>query len=82
MGAAALLVLADASGQDAFGIFAANDATTLAFGATSIALLFFALMPRVGRRPARAPGEPTTATGTGRFQHREEAAATKEQQRT
>jgi hypothetical protein len=60
MVAAALLVLADASGQDAFGIFAANDATTLVFGVAAAALLFFALMPRVGRRPAvaTAPSEP------------------------
>ena len=75
MGAAALLVLADASGQDAFGIFAANDATTLVFGVAAVPLLFVALMPRVGRRPAAAtPGEPT-ATRTGRFRRRRERVA-------
>jgi hypothetical protein len=62
MAAAALLVLADASGQDAFGIFAANDATTVVFAVAAGALLLLALMPRVGRRPAAAaPGEPTAA---------------------
>jgi hypothetical protein len=81
MGAAALLVLADASGSDAFGIFAANDATTLVFAVAAVALLFFALMPRVGRRPAE-PGAPA-ATGTRRFRRRRERAAEPaERQRT
>ena len=72
MGAAALLVLADASGQDAFGIFAANDATTVAFGVAAAALLLVAMMPRVGRRrEAAAPGE-TTAPRTRRFRRRRE----------
>jgi hypothetical protein len=70
MAAAALLVLADASGQDAFGIFAANDATTVVFAVAAAVLLFLALMPRVGRRPAAAaPGEPT-ATRDRRFRRR------------
>jgi hypothetical protein len=74
MGAAALLVLADASGQDAFGIFAANDATTAVFGVAAAVLLFLALMPRVGRRPAAVPGEPT-ATRNRRFRRRRERIA-------
>ena len=77
MGAAALLVLADASGSDAFGIFAANDATTLVFAVAAAALLFFALMPRVGRRPAAEPGAPA-ATRRGRFRRRERAAEPEE----
>jgi hypothetical protein len=71
----------DTSGQDAFGIFAANDATTLVFGVAAIALVFFALMPRVGRRVAAAPDEPET-TRTGRFQRGERAPETRAQQRT
>jgi len=81
MGAAALLVLADASGADAFGIFAANDATTLVFAVAAVALLFFALMPRVGRRPAAAPGAPAP-TRMRRFRRRERAAEPAERQRT
>jgi hypothetical protein len=78
MGAAALLVLADASGEDAFGIFAANDATTTVFVVAAVALVLLALMPRVGRRP---PGEPTTAR-TGRFRRRERVAEPAEKERT
>jgi hypothetical protein len=74
MGAAALLVLADASGSDAFGIFAANDATTLVFAVAAVALLFFALMPRVGRRK-EVVVEPERR---GRFRRRARAAETRE----
>ena len=81
MGAAALLVLADASGSDAFGIFAANDATTLVFAVAAVALLFFALMPRVGRRAPAEPGAPA-ATRTRRFRRRARAAEPKERQHT
>src|SRR5918996_1496047 len=73
-GGSGLLVLADASGSDAFGIFAANDATTLVFAVAAAALLFFALMPRVGRRPAAEPGE-AASTRPRRFRRRRERAA-------
>jgi hypothetical protein len=81
MGAAALLVLADASGSDAFGIFAANDATTVVFAVAAAALLFLALMPRVGRRTA-APGAPAETTRGRRFRRRERAAEPAERQHT
>jgi hypothetical protein len=46
LGIAALIALSD--GTDALGIFAADDGTKIAWGACSVALLLFALLPRVG----------------------------------
>jgi hypothetical protein len=48
MAAAAIIALVD--GNDVLGIFAANDATMLAFGAAAVACLIVAMLPRVGRR--------------------------------
>jgi hypothetical protein len=48
MAAAAIIALID--GSDVFGVFAANNATMLAFGAAAVALLVVAMLPRVGRR--------------------------------
>jgi hypothetical protein len=48
MAAAAVIAVVD--GSDVFGVFAANDATMLAFGAAAVALLVVAMLPRVGRR--------------------------------
>jgi hypothetical protein len=48
MAAAAIIALVD--GSDIFGVFAANNATMLAFGAAAVALLVVAMLPRVGRR--------------------------------
>jgi hypothetical protein len=48
MAAAAVIALVD--GSDVLGVFAANNATVLAFGAAAVALLVVAMLPRVGRR--------------------------------
>jgi hypothetical protein len=48
MAAAAVIAVVD--GSDVFGVFAANDATILAFAASGVALLVLAMMPRVGGR--------------------------------
>jgi len=48
MAAAAVIALVD--GSDVLGIFAANDATVLAFAVAAGALLLVALLPRVGKR--------------------------------
>jgi hypothetical protein len=48
MAAAAVIAIVD--GSDVFGVFAANGATMLAFGAAAVALLVVAMLPRVGRR--------------------------------
>jgi hypothetical protein len=42
--------LAVVDGNDVLGIFAANTATMIAFGAAAVALLIVAMMPRLGRR--------------------------------
>jgi hypothetical protein len=61
-------VLAIVDGNDVLGIFAANRATMLAFGAAAAALLIVAMLPRVGRRRDRVVDEDTTATtDNGRF---------------
>ena len=54
---------------DVLGIFAANDWTTLAFGAAAVALLLVAMLPRVGRRKDTVVEEDrTVATApNGRF---------------
>jgi hypothetical protein len=43
-------VLAVVDGNDALGIFAANNATMVVLGAAAVALLIVAMLPRVGRR--------------------------------
>jgi hypothetical protein len=48
LGAAAIITLV--RGDDVFGIFAANDMTTLVWGAVAAGLLLLALLPRVGRK--------------------------------
>jgi hypothetical protein len=48
MAAAAIIAIVD--GSDVLGVFAANDATVLAFGAAAVACLIVAMLPRVGRR--------------------------------
>ena len=48
MAAAAIIAIVD--GSDVLGIFAANNATMLAFGAAAVACLVVAMLPRVGRR--------------------------------
>jgi hypothetical protein len=48
MAAAAVIAIVD--GSDIFGVFAANGATMLAFGAAAVACLIVAMLPRVGRR--------------------------------
>ena len=48
MAAAAIIAIVD--GSDVLGIFAANNATVLAFGAAAVACLIVAMLPRVGRR--------------------------------
>jgi hypothetical protein len=74
LGAAA--VIAHYDGSDVFGIFAANRGTTIAWGATAVALLLIAFLPRVGRYRDRDYADrryATTAEGevprrrTGRF---------------
>jgi len=66
MAAAAVIALVD--GSDVLGIFAANDATILAFGAAAVALLVVAMLPRVGRKRETVV---TEHDGNGRF-HRDE----------
>jgi hypothetical protein len=48
MAGAAVVAIVD--GSDVLGIFAANGATMLAFGAAAVALLIVAMLPRVGGR--------------------------------
>jgi hypothetical protein len=48
MAAAAVIAIVD--GSDVLGVFAANNATIVAFGAAAVALLVVAMLPRVGRR--------------------------------
>jgi hypothetical protein len=75
--AAAIIALVD--GNDVLGIFAANDATKLAWAVTAAALVIVAFLPRVGRKEvdttettdepaARGADDPatTTAPTTGR----------------
>jgi len=65
---AAAAVVAAVDGSDVLGIFAANNATILAFGAAAVALLIVAMLPRVGRKRDEAVVE---HDGNGRF-HRDE----------
>ena len=59
--AAAIIALVD--GNDVLGIFAANDATKLAWAITGAVLVVVGLLPRVGRKAAdeQAPEEPVVA---------------------
>jgi hypothetical protein len=54
---------------DVLGIFAANSATTVAFGAAAVALLLVAMLPRVGRRKETVVEEDRTVATepNGRF---------------
>ena len=67
LGAAALIAVYD--GSDVFGVFAANDMTMLLWGASAIALLLFALLPRVGgrRREVVEEDRAVAPERTGRF---------------
>jgi hypothetical protein len=61
-------VLAIVDGNDVLGIFAANRATMLAFGAAAAALLIVAMLPRVGRRrDAVVEDDAAATTDNGRF---------------
>ena len=66
-------VLAIVDGNDALGIFAANRATMVVFGAAAVALLIVAMMPRVGRRRDVAVEDDTAGTTRrrGRFSRRD-----------
>jgi hypothetical protein len=64
-------VLAVIDGNDVLGIFAANRATMVAFGAAAVALLLAAMLPRVGRRRDVVVDDDTaTTTRDGRFRRR------------
>jgi hypothetical protein len=61
-------VIAIVDGNDIFGVFAANRATMLAFGASAVALLIVAMLPRVGRRRRDVVvEEDRRVAGDGRF---------------
>jgi hypothetical protein len=65
----AAAVLAVIDGADVFGIFAANNATKLAWAVAGAVLLIVALLPRVGRRDEVIvdDGAAATTAGAGRF---------------
>jgi len=65
MAAAAVIAIVD--GSDVFGVFAANGATMLAFGAAAVALLVVAMLPRVGRRREEVVVD-RDRDGAGRFE--------------
>jgi hypothetical protein len=71
LGFAAAAIIAIVDGSDVFGIFAANNATKLAWAIAAGVLLAIALLPRVGRKkePATAtePAPDTTARDDTRF---------------
>jgi hypothetical protein len=65
-------VLAIVDGNDVLGIFAANRATMVAFGAAAVALLLVAMLPRVGRRRDVVVDDDRAATtDSGRFARRD-----------
>jgi hypothetical protein len=64
LGFATAAIIALIDGSDVLGIFAANDATKLAWAIAAGVLIAVALLPRVGRRRA---AEPVTATDDPRF---------------
>jgi hypothetical protein len=59
--AAAIIALVD-GGDDVLGIFAANDATILAWAITAAALVVVGLLPRVGRKTEETPVVASTDT--------------------
>jgi hypothetical protein len=61
LGFAAAAIIALVDGNDVLGIFAANDATKLAWAIAAAVLIVVALLPRVGRRT-----EPVTTAETDR----------------
>ncbi len=60
LGFAAAAVIALIDGNDVLGIFAANDATTLAWAITAAVLVIVALLPRVGGTTDETPVVATT----------------------
>jgi hypothetical protein len=68
---AAACVIAIVDGKDVFGVAAANRATMVVMGVAGVALLFLAMMPRVGRRrDVVVEDDAATATRSGRFRRR------------
>jgi hypothetical protein len=61
--AAAIIALVD-GGDDVLGIFAANDATILAWAITAAVLVVVGLLPRVGRKTEDTPVVASTAAPT------------------
>jgi hypothetical protein len=61
--AAAIIALID-GGDDVLGIFAANDATILAWAITAAVLVVVGLLPRVGRKTEDTPVVASTAAPT------------------
>jgi hypothetical protein len=61
--AAAIIALVD-GGDDVLGIFAANDATILAWAITAAVLVVVGLLPRVGRKTEDTPVVAATAAPT------------------
>jgi hypothetical protein len=59
--AAAIIALVD-GGDDVLGIFAANDATILAWAITAAVLVVVGLLPRVGRKTEETPVVASTDT--------------------
>jgi hypothetical protein len=67
----AACVIAIVDGSDVFGVVAANRATMVVMGAAGIALLFVAMMPRVGRRrDVVFEDDAATTSRNGRFRRR------------
>ena len=65
LGFAAAAIIAIIDGSDVLGIFAANNATKLAWAIAAGVLLAIALLPRVGRRKERVGTTDAAATGEG-----------------
>jgi hypothetical protein len=69
LGFAAATIIALVDGSDVLGIFAANDATKLAWAITAAVLVIVALLPRVGGgtvEPETTAAEPVATTETAR----------------
>jgi hypothetical protein len=62
--AAAAIIALVAGGDDVLGIFAANDATILAWAITAAVLVVVGLLPRVGRKTEDTPVVASTAAPT------------------
>jgi hypothetical protein len=73
---AACAVIALIDGSDVLGIFAANNATKLAWAITAAVLIVIALLPRVGRRrePATAADDDIDRRREDRFDRDREVA--------